>query len=214
MMKAVIFDMDGLMFDTESAYSVVHEKMFLKRDMVFTLDIKAGFMGRRSHEVMESVREIFGTEESVEALLKEQDDELSGIYTTTVGKLTGLDNLITFLKEKKIRKCIGTSSRGFLVDILLKKHRLGNEFEFIVSGDMVQRGKPDPEIYTKCLTQLNLKGSDCLVLEDSLNGIKAGVSAGCKTCAVPSPFTKHEDFGIADIVAQSLDDQIIKDFIG
>ena len=214
MIKAIIFDMDGLMFDTESAYSVVHEKMFSKRGKVFTLDTKARFMGKRSHEVLKSVREIFNTQESVEVLLKEQDDELVGIYTTSVEKLTGLDTLLTFLNEKNIRKCIGTSSRKFLVDILLKKHRLEHEFEFVVSGDMVQKGKPDPEIYTKCLQQLGLNGADCLVLEDSLNGIKAGISADCKTCAIPSIFTKHEDFSIADIVAQKLDDPRIKDFIG
>lgn len=213
MIKACLFDMDGLMFDTETAYSVVQEKMSSKRGKVFTLDIKLPLMGKRAHEVMILLNEYWGKNENVEDLLKEQDELLVKIYTESVEKLPGLDNLLEFLNRNNIRKCIGTSSRRFLVDVLLKKHDLENEFEFITSGDMVQNGKPDPEIYNRCLEILKLDGSECLVLEDSLNGIKSGKSANCKTCAIPSVFTKHEDFSMSDIVVGSLDDELIKSFI-
>lgn len=213
MIKAVLFDMDGLMFDTESAYSIVQENMSSKRGKVFTLDVKTPLMGKRAHEVMGLLNEYWGKNENIENLLKEQDVELVNIYNLHVEKMAGLDSLVEFLNKNNIRKCIGTSSRRFLVDVLLKKHNLENEFEFVVSGDMVQKGKPDPEIYSKCLEQLNLSGSECLVLEDSLNGIKAGSAAGCNTCAVPSLFTSHEDFSAANLIVKSLDDQMIKDFI-
>jgi len=213
MIKAVIFDMDGLMFDTESAYSVVQEKMFATRGKVFTNKIKMPLMGKRAHEVMEIIREALGTGEKTEDLLKEQDKELIKLYQTSVEKLRGLDELIAFLNEKKIRKCIGTSSRRFLVDILLEKHGLRDEFEFVVSGDQAKEGKPNPEIYNLCVSRLGVSSAECLVLEDSLNGIKAGRAAGCFTCAIPSEFTKGEDFSGADIVCDSLADLKIKEFI-
>lgn len=205
--------MDGLMFDTETAYSVVQEKMSANRGKIFTLEVKTPLMGKRAHEVMSLLNDYWGKNENVDDLLKEQDDALVELYKTSVEKLPGLDSLIGFLNKNNIRKCIGTSSRRFLVDVLLQKHNLINEFEFIVSGDMVSKGKPDPEIYNKCLEKLGLSGSECLVLEDSLNGIKSGKAAGCKTCAIPSIFTKHEDFSMADIVVTNLDSEEIRKII-
>ena len=210
MIKAVIFDMDGLMFDTESAYSVVQSEMSEKRGKVFTDEVKRPLMGKRAYEVMSLLNDFWGKKENIAELLKEQDQKLIEIYNHSVGKLDGLDDLLTFLNKNSIRRCIGTSSRRFLVDVLLKKFDLESGFEFIVSGDMVTNGKPDPEIYQKCLEGLKLSGNECLVLEDSLNGIKAGVAAGCQTCAVPSQYTNSEDFSLADIVAGSLDDEQIK----
>ncbi len=213
MIKAAIFDMDGLMFDTESAYSVVQTGMFIQRGMTFTNDIKRTFMGKRAREVMEALNAIWGRNEDIDALLEEQDEELVRAYRDSVEKLPGLDNLLGFLEEEGIRKCVGTSSRKFLVDILFEKFGMEHEFEFVVTGDGIKKGKPDPEIYIACISQLGVLPEECIVFEDSLNGIKAARAAGCRACAIPSEYTKDEDFSIADIVCNSLDDKRIREFI-
>ncbi len=213
MVSAVIFDMDGLMFDTESAYSVVHNRIFKKRNKIFTKEIKMEIMGKRSQEIMKSLSKYLGQNENVEDLLREQDGELVKIYLKSVNKLKGLDELIEFLNMNNIKKCIGTSSRKFLVDILLNKYNLKSEFKFIISGDNVKKGKPNPEIYLECLKKLKVPAKNCLILEDSLNGVIAGNSAGCQTCAIPSKYTRHEDFSIANLVVKSLNDKVLKEYI-
>ncbi len=212
-LQAVIFDMDGLMFDTESAYSVVQVAMSSKRGKVFTNEVKRSLMGKRASEVMGLLNNFWGNHESIEDLLKEQDEQLLQLYEKSVTKLPGLDALLAFLNGNHIRKCIGTSSRKTLVDVLLKKFGLESEFEFVVSGEMVQRGKPDPEIYLQCLSKLSLNGQHCLVLEDSLNGVRAAIAAGCRACAIPSEYTKEEDFSSASIIATSLADTTIRDYL-
>lgn len=213
MIKAVIFDMDGLMFDTESIYSVIQETMASRRGKVFDLEFKRTLMGKRTPDVMEALNEYWGLNENVDELLKELDIELITTYEKSAVKMPGLDELLSFLADMNIRTCIGTSSRKFLVDILLTKHSLTDRFEFIVSGDMVENGKPSPDIYLKCLEQLELTGPECLVLEDSLNGIKAGKGAGCITCAIPSVFTEGEDFSVADLVVSDLNAEEIKFYL-
>lgn len=213
MIKAVLFDMDGLMFDTESAYSVVHSVMSERRGKVFTNEVKRTLMGKRATEVMELLNEFWERKETLEDLLAEQDEELMIAYRDSVEKMAGLDDIIEYLDNNNIRKCIGTSSRRFLVDILLKKYGIEDAFEFVVSGDSVTRGKPHPEIYDKCIEKLGLAPEECLVLEDSLNGVRAGISAGCHTCAIPSQYTCDEDFSLSTIICESLGDAKIKNLI-
>ncbi len=162
---------------------------------------------------MEMIGVVLGTEEKTEKLLEEQDRELVDLYEKSVTKLRGLSGLLVFLEKNSVRRCIGTSSRKLLVDILLRRHNLQKNFEFVVSGDMVREGKPNPEIYNLCVSKLGVLPAECLVLEDSLNGIKAGRAAGCFTCAVPSEFTKREDFSSANLVCESLADPKIEGFI-
>lgn len=205
--------MDGLMFDTESAYSAVHDMMSKKRGKVFTNEVKKKLMGKKTEEVMQLLAHFWETSEPYVDLLLEQDEALVRIYESTVTKMEGLDALLQFLDVHRIRKCIGTSSRRFLVDILLKKFNLTRRFEFIVSGDMIVRGKPDPEVYQRCVASLEVLPSECLVLEDSLSGILSGASVGCFTAAVPTPYTRDEDFLLANVVATSLEDAAIKNLI-
>ena len=198
--------MDGLMFDTESSYSIVMNQMAEKRGKPFTNEFKKTLMGKLTMEVMITLNDYWGLNEDVHELLKEQDADLIKLYENSDLKLHGLDELLYFLNQNNIRKCIGTSSRYFLVMILLERYNLTDAFEFIISGDMIEKGKPHPEIYSRCTEKLDILPDECIVLEDSLNGVKAGVAAGCATCAIPSEYTKDEDFSIATLTCKSLND--------
>ncbi len=204
--KAVIFDMDGLMFDTESQYFEIHSEMSRMRGKIFTPEVQATVMGKRAIEVMSGLNVFWGRGEEVGDLLVEQDAMLVRAYEERVDVMPGLHELLHRLKLGNTRLAIGTSSRGFLVDILLTKHNISSMFEVVVTGGMVARGKPDPEIYTLCMSRLGLDPKDCAVLEDSVNGVLAGVASGAVTIAIPSELTKSGDFFAAHYVVSSLED--------
>jgi HAD superfamily hydrolase (TIGR01509 family) len=211
--QAVIFDMDGLMFDTEPAYFKVFSQMSVSRGKEHTTDFHRTLMGKRSSEVLTMLKESWNDMKSLEELAAEQDALLVQIYQQDVEKMKGLDTLLAFLNENGIRRCIGTSSRRFLVDVLLNKFKMSEEFKSIISGDMVSKGKPDPEIYLKCLSNLGLTGNSTLVLEDAVSGVRAAIAAGCSVCAIPSQYTIGEDFSLATLRADSLEDPFLSQYI-
>ncbi len=205
--KAVVFDMDGLMFDTETQDFAIHSDMSRRRGKVFTHAVQETVTGKRAHDVMSGLNEFWGKGEKVADLLAEQDELLIKAYKDNVAVMPGLRELISRLETAKIRLAIGTSSRGFLVDVLLKKHQLVGAFEVVITGDMVSRGKPDPEIYDLCLQRLGLEPQFCAILEDSVNGVSAGKASGSTVIAVPSELTKMGDFSAAHYLVSSLGDQ-------
>jgi HAD superfamily hydrolase (TIGR01509 family) len=205
--KAVIFDMDGLMFDTESLFSVAQSAIAKKRGKEFTLEIKAKMMGQRPLHAVEIMLNELGIKEDAQKVFEEQAEMYVKLLRDRSEPMPGLFELLEFIEKANIRKCIATSSLREWADILLARFKISERFEFLVTGDQVARGKPDPEMYLKAVEKLGLLAPQCLVLEDSSNGIRAAKSAGCFAVAVPSEFTKDQDLSMADMMVKSLDDQ-------
>jgi HAD superfamily hydrolase (TIGR01509 family) len=104
----------------------------------------------------------------------------------------------------KLKLAISTGSQGEFLDIVVDGLRIREKFEVLQASDDIEKGKPDPEIYLKTCKKLGLGPRECVVLEDSLNGALAGKRAGCYVIAVPSEYTKGENFDFADFVAGDL----------
>lgn len=206
-MQAVIFDMDGLMFDTESLFSIVQNEITKKRGKEFTLEIKGKMMGQKPLHAIKIMLDGLGIDEKPEDVFLEQNKKYLELLRTQSEPMPGLFELLALLEERHIRKGIATGSIHQWVNILLERFNLQNRFEFVLTGEHVALGKPDPEIYLKAINEFVLPASSCLVLEDSSNGIKAAKAAGCFAVAVPSDFTRHQDFSGADLVVGGLLDK-------
>jgi HAD superfamily hydrolase (TIGR01509 family) len=211
--EAVIFDMDGLMFDTEDLFSEVQSRMARKRGKVFTRSIKEKMMGQKALDAIKIMLQELGIHESPEAVLKEQVIAYTEFLKIKSQPMKGLFELLDFLEGQKIRKGVATSSLKQWVDILFDEYDLASRFETVITGETVKKGKPDPEIYKKGIQKLDLNSSACLVLEDSLNGIRAAKRAGCVVAAIPNQFTRDQDFSEADLVVKRLNSRKLFDFI-
>ncbi|TSA37897.1 MAG: HAD family phosphatase [Porphyromonadaceae bacterium] len=204
MYQALIFDLDGLLIDSETIYRKISYKMAADLGKQLHDGIWVKQMGRSP---IESLR-IF-------------HDEL-GITTHTVQELVDLRNVLLldgFRNELQImpgaleiirafhgrmRMTIATGSPRLLMDLAIAQLGLAGYFEYMLPSDEIVSGKPDPEIYLKTIQALGLYPDECIVLEDSSNGALSGHRAGCYVIAVPSDYTRNQDFSFANHVAEDL----------
>lgn len=203
MIKAVIFDFDGLLVDSEPIY-VNSNKRFLTERGVTDFSIIEKIFGMRAEETFELMKSTFGFEESVEELMNTRNGYILEDFNN--GKLELMPDLKKVLNilKTKYSLSIGSSSKRVLLQTAMEIHNLTEYFPLIVCGDDVIKGKPEPDIYLKVAEKLNVHPSECIVLEDAPNGVLAGIRAGMKTIAIPNEQTKGLTFPHADYFVSGL----------
>lgn len=193
-MKNIIFDMDGLMFDTEKvfiqAWDYAGEKIGIG---------KAGYMvhktlGMSIVMAYEVWKEEFGDRYNQEELRKYTKEFLVKFYKENkVPVKSGLYVLLDYLKEHGYKMAVATSSPRWEVEHHLKDAGVMDYFAGMVCGDMVKESKPAPEIYLRACELLNAKPEECIALEDSKNGLLSAHRAGCKPIMVPDLWQPDEE---------------------
>lgn len=185
-MKTIIFDMDGLMFDTnsvfEKAWDYAGEKIGIG---------KAGYMATRTLGMGIRVSrhlwiEEFGDRYNEEDFRKYAKEYIKSYYKENkIPVKNGLFELLEYLKSKECKLAIATSSPFCQVEKHLNDAGIFENFQVIVSGDMVEKSKPEPDIYLKASSLLGAKPSECFALEDSKTGLFSAYKAGCKVIMIP-----------------------------
>ena len=184
--KAVIFDMDGLMFDTErvcvDAWNYAGEKLGLGKTGYMVLKT----LGINANAAREVWFAEFGERYDEQAIRKYSDEFLKEYYAKNkVPVKKGLYELLEYLKMNGYKLAVASSTGQCGVEAHLKDAGIFEYFGAIVCGDMVERSKPEPEIYLKACEMLGEKPCDCYALEDSRNGLLSAYRAGCKPIMVP-----------------------------
>lgn len=188
--KLVIFDMDGLMFETgRSAYNS-YLMAAIKNDFEMNTDVYYYLTGRTNSGIIAEITKIYNTEEAVEwrkDMLKFKSEILDS--TKRVYKKPGLIKLLDYLKANDYIYVLASSTILPLIKTYLKYEEMEDYFKYIVSGDQVKHGKPNPEIFLKACEIVNIEPKDALVLEDSIAGIKAANAAGIDSVLIEDDIT-------------------------
>jgi len=203
---AVVFDLDGLMFDTEALFFRVSCEMLEARGSRFTPEMMAAMIGRRSVEAGHVLRTMSGLEEPAEVLLADVRERFLAVVDTDVSPSPGLLELLDHLKSRSIPAAVATSSRRVYADRLLNGHAIRDRFAFVLASEDVQNGKPDPEIYLKASARLGKDPKSVLVLEDSRAGVEAARAAGAFVVGVPHEHSPADGLHRADLIIPRLDD--------
>ncbi len=204
MYQALIFDLDGLLIDSETIYRKISYKM--ADDFGKKLDdgIWVKQMGRSPIESLGIFRTELGiTTHSAQELVDLRNILLLEGFRNDLRILPGALEIIQAFHGRR-RLAIATGSPRELMELAISALGLNGYFEYMLPSDEITAGKPDPEIYLKAIAALGLQPDECVVLEDSSNGALAGHRAGCYVMAVPSVYTKNQDFSFADFIAEDL----------
>jgi HAD superfamily hydrolase (TIGR01509 family) len=205
-MRAVVFDMDGLMFNTEDVYTDVGCELMRRRGCEFTTELKHKIMGTPPQVSFETVIRECNLHDTWQELAAESNQLFLELFPPRIQPMPGLMQLLDALEAANIPKAIGTSSTRELVDACLDAFDLKKRFQFVLAAEDIVHGKPNPEIYLKAAKRLDAAPAETAVLEDSQNGCLAAVAAGAFAVAVPGEHSRGQDFSRASLIVASLAD--------
>lgn len=193
-LKAVIFDMDGLMFDTESMYYRANQKAAEEIGLPFTYEYYERYIGIADKEFFAALYRDFEDEAKVDAFIeKSRMYLLQQIETDGILIKPGLVNLLQFLDDYGIQRAVASSSIQSMVELCLEKAGVTHYFNHLVAGDHVAHAKPHPEIFEKTWGLFDYKKEETVILEDSLNGIRAAYDAEIPVIMVPDLFKPNQE---------------------
>ena len=212
-MKACIFDMDGLMFDTErvfvAAWDYAGEKMGLGKTGYMVMKT----MGSNTEGCNRIWREEFGANFDVDAMWDYTREFLEDYYSrNTVTPKKGLYELLTYLKEQGYKLAVASSTKTEKVEHHLHSADVRRCFDAVIGGDMVEKSKPEPDIYLKAAAALGIPPEECYALEDSRNGLLSAHAAGCKAIHVPDLW--QPDDTVKDFILGTFEDLLaVRDWL-
>lgn len=185
--KTVIFDMDGLMFDTEKIYYKANQETADALGMDYGFETYKQFIGAGDDVYVETMHELYDDHETLSQFFEDSNKELEDLLMNgPVDLHEGLIELLDYLKEKEIPAVVASSTPRNLVDHLLERLEVRPYFKDVVGGDEVPTAKPDPAIFNKAFKKTGIESKEnALVLEDSENGILAAIGAGIPVIHIP-----------------------------
>lgn len=209
-LRAVAFDLDGVLANTEDLYEQACETVLGRRGKTYDPALREKMMGRPVVDALRIMIECHSLTDPVENLMCECSNALHELMETSLAPMPGVADLLNDLQVAKIPAAVATSATCEYADYVLTRLDFKQRFRFILTAEDVRCGKPDPEIYQLAAQRLGLSPDQMMVLEDSANGCRSAVAAGAFTVAVPNRHTRKHDFSGAVFVAESLADPRIR----
>lgn len=209
MIKAVIFDMDGLLIDSEPFWRQSHINVLANHGHRVTEDDVRAAAGKRTADQVVLWQERFGfTDPSVEDMTNQIVDTVIASIHTHGQPMAGVVELVEELHGHGMTMAVASSSAHRLIDVVLERLGIRRYMQAVHSGEDERRGKPFPDVFLSTAKSLGVEPHDCLVFEDSLNGVKAAKAAGMHCIAVPErPFDKRLfEEAEADRIVSSLEE--------
>lgn len=207
MIKAVIFDMDGLLVDSEPYWDKARFIMAAEAGVEWNKNDHKAVMGVSTAEWVDYMIERLGLTMAPEVVENHIVDQMVQLYKEQIPFLPGAVETVA-LSASKYPLGLASGSPKKLIEIVTGDERLQNKFQVIVSADEVAHGKPSPDVYLETAKRMSVDAEGCVCLEDSGNGILAGKNAGMRVIAVPDDRfpPDAEKLRVADVVLQSLTD--------
>ncbi len=207
MIKAAIFDMDGLLIDSEPLWHEAEVKVFHEVGMLITSEMCTHTQGMRIDQVVHYWKERFPEcTTSADKIVKDIMHCVISLVQEKGKPKDGMYDILNFMRSKEMKLAIASSSYMTLINAVVEKLSIATYFDVIHSAESEEYGKPHPGVYINAARKLNVDPEHCMAFEDSLNGVLAAKSARMTCVCVPDIAIKGSaKLAIADIILESLE---------
>ena len=186
MIKAIIFDMDGLMIDSERVTFECYREILKGMNLTMDEEFYKTLLGKPLKGIYQRFYDVYGNDFPIEDVIKDVHALMAKRFETEgVPIKTGLKSLLEYLKENNYKTIVATSSNRDRVDTILSQAQITDYFDDSICGDEVTKGKPNPEVFLKSCQKLGVNVDEAIVLEDSEAGIQASYDASIKVICIP-----------------------------
>ncbi len=208
MLQTVIFDMDGVIVDTEPVHNYAYYQHFKLLGIEVSEEMFATFTGNSTKNVFEKIKDHFGIIEETTTLVEKKRSLFNAAFDTKedLFLLEGVENLIKQLHKNSIQLILASSSSKVTISRVFNRFNLHPFFSHIVSGEDFPQSKPNPAIFLEAVRLSNSKKENCIVIEDSTNGIKAAHAAGIFCVGYRSVNSKKQDYSLANVVIDNFEE--------
>jgi pseudouridine-5'-monophosphatase len=209
-LSAVVFDLDGILANTEDLYEQAGETVLGRRGKIYDAELRERIMGRPVVDAIKIMIDCHALPDTVDDLMRECSEVLQQLMATSLAPMPGAVSFIDDLRAANFPIAVATSATPEYADNVLTRLNLKQQFRFILTSADIHHGKPNPEIYLLSADELGIAPPEMMVLEDSANGCRAAVEAGAFTIAVPNRHTRNHNFAGAQFVADTLNDSRVR----
>jgi len=207
--KAVIFDMDGVLIDSEPVYKEINTALFKSLGCNVDDELYKTFIGLGVFKMWHILKTKFDLPDLLEHYVKNDEEfKYKNFKTKEISPMHNIVDLLTFLINNNVKIAVASSSQKRNIELLLSKVDLLKYFRIICAGDEVENGKPSPDIFLKAADKLLVPPEQCIVFEDSTNGVTAAKAANMFCFGVHNPNSGNQDLSKADFIINNYDEKL------
>ncbi len=208
--RALIFDMDGVIVDSEPFHLLAYQEFFQAYDIHYTEEHNQEFLGSKDLSMAEILIERFNLPQTPHSMVQAKEEILCRLLKDNSRARPGLYKVLQEASELKVPLAVASSATLKTIELVVDTLSIRQYFGCLTSGDEVKQGKPAPDIFVLAASRLGVDPRYCLVIEDTLNGIRAAKAAGMYCLSIPCEATRHQDHSLADFRLSSLEELDLK----